>query len=50
MMLTLCDYCSFSFSELEAASFRARSAQDAANLKYQYLLAQGFSHDDWSDR
>lgn len=49
MMVTQCDHCSFSFSELEACTLRAFNPQDAADRKYRYLLAQGFSHDDWRD-
>lgn len=45
-LITSCDHCSFSVSELEACHLGARTPQEAADLKYHYLLAQGWSHDD----
>lgn len=42
--IRLCDGCGFSITEFDAANLGARSIQEAANMKYQYLLSQGWSH------
>lgn len=38
-----CEHCGFVVSELEAVRLNARGPQEAANLKHDFLLAQGWS-------